>query len=57
MLTSKEMWNALEATFKVSDAGCELYVMEQLYDYKMVHDHFVVEKVHEIHTPKKLKNF
>lgn len=31
----KDMWAALEAKFGASDAGSELYVMEQFYDYKM----------------------
>ena len=31
-----KLWDALEAKFGVSDAGSELYLMEQLYDYKMV---------------------
>ena len=28
----KDMWDALEAKFGVSDAGTELYIMEQFYD-------------------------
>ena len=28
----KDMWVALEAKFGASDAGSELYVMEQFYD-------------------------
>jgi hypothetical protein len=28
----KELWDALEAKFGVSDAGSELYLMEQLFD-------------------------
>ena len=39
----KELWDALEAKFGVSDAGSELYLMEQLYDYKMVENRSVVE--------------
>ncbi|KAK1603738.1 hypothetical protein QYE76_027411 [Lolium multiflorum] len=31
----KDAWDALEAKFGVSDAGTELYVMEQYYDYGM----------------------
>ena len=31
----KDAWEALEAKFGVPDAGTELYVMEQYYDYKM----------------------
>ena len=43
----KELWDALEAKFGVSDAGSELYLMEQLYDYKMVETRSVVEQAHE----------
>ena len=34
--SGKELWDAFEAKFGVSDADSELYLMEQLYDYKMV---------------------
>jgi hypothetical protein len=34
--SGKDLWDALEAKFCVSDAGSELYLMEQLFDYKMV---------------------
>lgn len=55
--TGIEMWNALEAKFGVSDAGSELYVMEQFYDYKMVDDRSVVEQAHEIQAlAKELEN-
>jgi hypothetical protein len=30
--TSKELWDALDEKFGVSNAGSELYLMEQLYD-------------------------
>ena len=56
--TGKEMWDALEAKYGVSDAGSELYVMEQFHDYRMVDDGSVVEKAHEIQTlAKELDNF
>ena len=45
---AKELWDALEAKFGVSDTGSELYLMEQLYDYKMVETRSVVEQAHEI---------
>jgi hypothetical protein len=32
----------------VSDAGSELYLMEQLHEYKMVENRSVVEQAHEI---------
>jgi hypothetical protein len=41
--SGKELWDALDAKFGVSNAGSELYVMEQLFDYKMVDKHSVVE--------------
>ena len=48
--TGKALWDALEAQYGVSDAGSELYVMEQFLDYRMVEDRSVVEQAHEIHT-------
>nr|CAH65871.1 OSIGBa0103I21.4 [Oryza sativa] len=57
MPSGKNMWDALEAKFGVSDAGSELYVMEQFYDYKMVDDRSVVEQAHEIQMlAKELEN-
>jgi hypothetical protein len=41
--TGKDIWEALEAQYGASDAGGELYVMEQFLDYKMVEDHSVAE--------------
>jgi len=57
LTTGKDMWDTLEAQYGVSDAGSELYLMEQFLDYKMVEDHSIVEQAHEIHTlAKDLKN-
>jgi hypothetical protein len=56
--TDKELWDALDGKFGVSDAGSELYIMEQLYNYMMVENHSVVEQAHEIHAlAKKLEQF
>jgi hypothetical protein len=41
--TGKELWDALVGKFGVTDASSELYLMEQLYDYKMVENRSVVE--------------
>jgi hypothetical protein len=46
--SGKELWDALGAKFGVSNAGSELYLMEQLFDYNMVENHSVVEQDHEI---------
>ena len=52
------MWDALEAKFGVSDAGSELYVMEQFYDYKMTDERSVVEQAHVIQSlAKELNHF
>ena len=54
----KEMWDALEAKFGASDAGSELYVMEQFYDYKMTDERTVVQHAHEIQSlAKELEYF
>ena len=56
--TGKELWDALEAQYGVSDTGSELYTMEQFLDYRMVEDRSVVEQTHEIYTlAKDLKNY
>ena len=39
LFTGQELWEALEAKFGVSDAGSELYIMEQFHNYRMVDDH------------------
>jgi hypothetical protein len=55
--SGKEMWDALEAKFGVTDAGNVLYKMEQFYDYKMIDDRSVVEQAHELQMlAKELKN-
>jgi hypothetical protein len=54
--STKELWDALDEKFGVSDTGSELYIMEQLFDYKMVENRPVVEQTHEIEAlAKKLK--
>jgi hypothetical protein len=44
----KELWDTLEAKFRVSDASSELYLMKQLFDYRMVENYSLVEQTHEI---------
>jgi hypothetical protein len=51
--SAKQLWDALDEKFGVFDAGSELYIMEQLFDYKMVDNRPVVEQAHEIHVPAK----
>ena len=45
---AKELWDVLEAKYGASDAGSELYQMEQFHDYKMVDNRSVVEQAHEV---------
>ena len=51
--TAKKLWDALEAKFGISNAGSELYLMEQLFDYKVVDNCSVIEQAHEIQAPAK----
>ena len=54
----KDMVDALEAKFEVSDAGTELYIMEQFYGYMMTEERSVIEQAHEIQSlAKKLEYF
>jgi hypothetical protein len=46
--SGKDLWDALEAKFGVSDVGSKLYLMEQLFDYKMVENRSVVKQAYEI---------
>ena len=56
--SGKELRDVLETKFGVSDAGSELYLMEQLYDYKIVENRYVVEQAHEIQAlAKELEHF
>jgi hypothetical protein len=56
--TGKDVWEALEAQYGASDAGGELYVMEQFLDYRMVEDCSVVEQAHEVQAlAKELENY
>jgi hypothetical protein len=57
-MTGKDLWDALDAKFGVCDAGSKLYIMEQLFDYKMVDNHSVVEQAHEVQAlGKELEQF
>ena len=45
---TKPLWDHLNATYGVSDAGKELYIMESFNDYKMVSNKPIIEQAHEI---------
>jgi hypothetical protein len=47
-ISAKELWDTLYEKFGVSDAGSELYIMEQMFDYKMVENCPIVEQAQEI---------
>jgi hypothetical protein len=56
--SAKEIWDALDEKFGVSDASSELYIMEQLFDCKMVENRPVVGQAHEIQAlAKKIEQF
>jgi hypothetical protein len=45
---AKKLWDALEADYGGTDAGAELYIMEQYHDYKMTDGKSIVDQAHEI---------
>jgi hypothetical protein len=56
--TGKDIWESLEAQYGASDAGGELYVMEQFLDYSMVEDRSVMEQAHEVQVlAKEFENY
>jgi hypothetical protein len=46
--TTKEMWDTLNTEYGGSDAGTELYIIEQYHDYQMVDGKSVVTQAYEI---------
>jgi hypothetical protein len=46
--TAKEMWDTLNTEYGGSDAGTELYIIEQYHDYQMIDGKSVVMQAHEI---------
>ena len=48
MQVAKDLWDALENKFGATDAGSEMYAMEQFHDYRMVENRSVLEQAHEI---------
>jgi hypothetical protein len=46
--TAREMWDTLNTEYGGSDAGIELYIIEQYHDYQMVDGKSVVTQAHEI---------
>jgi hypothetical protein len=46
--SAKELWDALDEKFGVSDAGSELYIMEQLFGLQDSGNRPLVEQTHEI---------
>jgi hypothetical protein len=45
---AKDLWEALESIFGATDAGSEMYIMEQFHDYRMVENRSVLEQAYEI---------
>jgi hypothetical protein len=45
---TKEMWDTLNTEYGGSDAGTELYIIEQYHNYQMIDEKSVVTQAHEI---------
>jgi hypothetical protein len=54
--TRKELCSAFEVKYGVSHANSELYVMEQIHDYRMVDDHSI-EQAQEVKHRQESLNF
>jgi hypothetical protein len=48
--TAEEMWDTLNTEYEGSEAGTELYIIEQYHDYQMVARKSVVTQAHEIQS-------
>ena len=48
MGVAKNLWDALEVKFGATDAGSEMYAMEQFHDDRMVDNRSVLYQAHEI---------
>jgi hypothetical protein len=48
--TVKYKWDVLKPKFGVKGVGNKLYVMEQLYGYKMTNERSIIEQAHEIQS-------
>jgi hypothetical protein len=46
--TGKELWDALNNNYSGSDAGTELYIIEQYHHFGAANSKGVVEQAHEI---------
>jgi hypothetical protein len=46
--TAKEMWDTLNTEYGGSNAGTELYIIEQYHDYQMIDVKSVITQAHEI---------
>jgi hypothetical protein len=56
--SAKELWDALDEKFSVFYVGSEQYIIEELFDYKMVENRPIVEQAHEIQAlDKELRQF
>jgi hypothetical protein len=54
----EKIWDAFEAKYEVFDTGSELRVIKEFLDYRMVHDHSIVEQDYKVQTFKKeFENF
>jgi hypothetical protein len=47
--TRKEMWDVLEAKYRVPNIDSELYIMEHFHKYRMIDGRLVVEQAYDMH--------
>ncbi|XP_065621379.1 uncharacterized protein LOC136064076 [Quercus suber] len=48
MKSPKEIWNALEAKYKIEKIGTNKFIIQKYFDYKMLDSVSVLDQVHEL---------
>ena len=48
MKSLKEIWNALEAKYKIEKIGMNKFIIQKYFDYKILDNILVLDHVHEL---------
>ena len=48
MKSPKEIWNALEAKYKIEKIGTNKFIIQKYFDYKMLDNISILDQVHEL---------
>ena len=48
MKSPKEIWNTLEAKYKIEKVGTDKFIIQKYFDYKMLNNVSILDQVHEL---------